>query len=167
MLVHHREELLPALGHACRLCEKHDRLLDLGEIPRALADDDGKPRFTKRRHDGEIPPVRHDDEIGRECDEFFNCRIADALFHLLRKLHNIRAYGIVEEAVYRCHILGRHETEHDLVRAHRKRDNAMRLCRQGDDRPLAVRDRIASCAALCRLRHCTACRQQQADDDYD
>ena len=165
MLVHHRKELFPALGHACRLCEKHNRLLDLGEIPRALADDDGKPRFTKRRHDGEVAPVRHDDEIGRERDEFFHCRITDALFHLLRKIDNIRAYGIVEEAVYRRHIFGRHETEHDLVRAHRKRDDAMWLCRHGDDRPLAVRNCIASRAALRRLRHCTARRQQQADDD--
>ena len=78
----------PSRMPSADLSEKRDRLLDLGKIPRALAYDDSETHFSKQRHD---------DKIGNERDELFDCRIADALSKELCGFFMWEVWGILIE----------------------------------------------------------------------
>ena len=87
-----------------------------------------------------------------QCHNLLHRRIADALRDLLDKARDVGTHGIIEQAVDCSNARRLDKPEHDLVRAHRERDNAFRRRREIDDRPLDVRNRIGRGLMLCRVR---------------
>ena len=62
--IHHGLQPCTALLFASRCREQRDRLTDFCEVLCPFADDHLQPRLAQRRDDGEIAPVRDNDEIG-------------------------------------------------------------------------------------------------------
>ena len=152
LVVHFLDELFAARGFADGLCDEADSRLDLFEVPRALADDDGDAEVAERRDARDVAPVRHDDEVRLHSRNLLDRWIRDAPFDFFRERHDVRAHRVVEQTVDGHHMIGRDESEHDLVRAHRERQDAMRLFWQRDDRSLHVRDLIGRPSRVCLWR---------------
>ena len=144
--IHHGLQPYAALlfTRCCR--EQRDRLTDFCEILCPFADNHLHPRLAQRRYDGEIPPVRNNDEIGLQCHDLLQCWISNAVRNHFYEFCHIGAHRIVKESIHRRHALRLDQSQHHLIRTHRQCDDAFGWRGKCGDRSLnichLIRDRL-------------------------
>ena len=136
--IHHGLQPCTALLFIRRCREQRDRLTDFCEILCPFADNHLPPRLAQRRHDGEIPPVRYNDEIRLQCHDLLHGRISDAVWNRFYERCHIGAHRIVKESIHRRHALRLDQPQHHLIRAHRQCDNSFGRRGKRCDHPLRI-----------------------------